>query len=67
MIVHLILYIAEESHLMKYVWIVHLANVLRVAGSHSVIPLIYGRLDKKFLPFWKLCRKKKQRNHKETD
>jgi hypothetical protein len=57
-----ILYIAGENHfLMKYVWIGYLADVLRVAGSHSVNPLIYGTLDKKLLPFWKLFRKKKQR------
>ena len=67
MTVYLILYIAEESHLVNHVWIVHLANVLRVAGSHSINPLIYGTLDKRLLTFWKLCRKKKQRNHKETD
>ena len=60
--VYLILYIAEERHLLKkYVWILYLASVLAVAGSHSVNPLVYGRLDKKLLPFWKLCRKKKQR------
>ena len=57
-----ILYIAGENHvLLKYVWIEYLARVLRVVCSHSVNPLIYGRLDKKLLPFWKLCRKKKQR------
>jgi hypothetical protein len=62
MTVHHILKIAGEDHfLMKYVWILYLANVLRVASSHSVNPLIYGRLDKKLFPFWKLCRKKKQR------
>jgi hypothetical protein len=66
--VRYILFIAGENHfLLKYVWIKYLANVLRVVGSHSVNPLIYGRLDKRLLPFWKLCRKKKQRNHKETD
>jgi hypothetical protein len=60
--VHRILSIAEEDHLRKkYVWIEYLAKVLRVAGSHSVNPLIYGRLDKKLLPFWKICRRKKQR------
>jgi hypothetical protein len=60
--VYFILYIAEEHHfVMKYVWIKYLANVLRVVGSHSVNPLIYGRLDKKLLPFWKLRRKRKQR------
>jgi hypothetical protein len=62
MTVCLILDIAEERHLlMKYVWIEYLAKVLRVAGSHSVNPLIYGILDKKLLTFWKLCRKKKPR------
>jgi hypothetical protein len=67
--VHLILNIAEGYHvLMKYVWIDYLVTVLRVVGSHSVNPLIYARLDKKLLPFWKLCRKlKRNRDHKETD
>ena len=51
MTVYLIFKIAEEDNLlMKYVWILYLANVL-----------IYGILDKKLLTFWKLCRKKKQR------
>jgi hypothetical protein len=60
--VYLISGIAGEHHLLKkYVWILYLANVLRVAGSHSVNPLIYGILDKRLLTFWKLCRKKKQR------
>ena len=62
MTVYFILQIAEEYNLiMKYVWIRYLVTVLRVASSHSVNPLVYGRLDKKLLPFWKLCRKKKQR------
>ena len=57
-----ILYIAGENHfLLEYVWIVYLARVLRVVGSHSVNPLIYGTLDKKLVTFWKFCRKKKQR------
>ena len=57
-----ILYIAGENHfLLKYVWIRYLANVLRVVGSHSVNPLIYGTLDKRLVTFWKFCRKKKQR------
>jgi hypothetical protein len=60
--VHRILLIAEERNLLeKYVWLFPLAQVLRVAGSHSVNPLIYGTLDKKLLTFWKLCRRKKQR------
>lgn len=28
-------------------WIWHFARVLRLAGSHSINPLIYGLLDKK--------------------
>ena len=60
--VFFILSIAGENHfLMKYVWIRYLANVLTVACSYSVNPLIYGTLDKKLLTFWKLCCKKKQR------
>jgi hypothetical protein len=62
MTVYLISRFVGEHHVqMKYVWINYLANVLRVAGSHSVNPLIYGILDKRLLTFWKLCRKKKQR------
>ena len=46
MTVYLILTIAEKHNLlMKYVWILYLVNVLRVACSHSVNPLIYGILD----------------------
>jgi hypothetical protein len=57
--VDFILTIAKERHLlMKNVWIL---NVLRVAGSYSVNPVIYGILDKKLLTFWKLFRKKNQR------
>jgi hypothetical protein len=59
MTVYLISRIIGEHHIqMKYVWIDYLAKVLRVAGSHSVNPLIYARLDKRLLTFWKLCRKK---------
>jgi hypothetical protein len=58
MSVALILAVAEERHLiMEYV-----ANVLRVAGSHSVNPVIYGILDKKLLTFWKLCPWRKRTN-----
>ena len=61
--VFFILYIAgaENDFLMKYVWIRYSAKALTVAGSYSVNPFIYGRLDKRLLPFWKLFRKKKQR------
>ena len=59
--VDFILTIAKERHLlMKNVWILYLADVLRVAGLYSVNPLIYGILDRKLLTFWKLCRRKKQ-------
>ncbi len=58
--VYFIWKIAEEyGLLMKYFWIRYLANVLRVAGSHSLNPLIYGILDKQLFKFWKICRKKK--------
>jgi hypothetical protein len=56
-----ILDIAGEYYLlMTYIWIKYLVDVLGIACSHSVNPLIYGILDKKLLTFWKLCRKKKQ-------
>jgi hypothetical protein len=59
--VYYILYIAGVNYfLMKYLWIEYVAYIVLVVGSHSVNPLIYGILDKKFT-FWKLCRKKKQR------
>ncbi|CAB3998618.1 growth hormone secretagogue receptor type 1 isoform X3 [Paramuricea clavata] len=62
MSVNLLFILAEEHHQdMKKFWIYYLASVLRVAGTHSVNPLIYGVLDKKLLTFWKLCRKKKPR------
>ena len=60
--VDFILTIAKERHLlMKNIWILYLVNVLRVAGSYSVNPVIYGILDKKLLTFWKICRKKNHR------
>jgi hypothetical protein len=60
--VWIILHISGGNHfLMENIWIMYLADVVRVAGLHSVNPLIYGILDKKLLTFWKLCRKKKQR------
>jgi hypothetical protein len=54
-------YIEEQNLFMKYVWITYFAHVLRVAGSHSVNPVIYGILDKKLLTFWKLCPMRKRR------
>ncbi len=66
MTVCLIWKIVEDGLMMKYIWISYLADVMRVAGSHSVNPLIYGILDKKLLTFWKLCCKKKKRRSEEN-
>ena len=60
--------IAGENHLLlKYVWVKYSAIVLKMAGSHSLNPLIYGILDKKLLTFWKCSCEKKwktQENYK---
>ena len=57
-----ILFISGEYHLrIKYAWLLDLGIIIRVAGSHSLNPLIYGILDKKVLTFWKHCHNKKQR------
>ena len=49
------LHIAEEYRLLaKNPWILYCAVIVRVAGSHSANPLIYGIFDKKLLKFWKL-------------
>ena len=54
--------LVHEYHLrMKYVWVRYFADVLAVAGSHSVNPLIYGILDKQLQAFWKCCCKRKQK------
>ena len=45
---------------MKDNWIRCFGSVLRVTGSNSVNPLIYGVLDKKLLKFWKLCARGKR-------
>ena len=52
---------SEEQVQMKYGWVGYLSIVLKIAGSHSVNPLIYGILDKKLLAFAKFCCKKKRR------
>jgi hypothetical protein len=55
-------FISGEYHLrIKYTWLFDIGIILRVAGCHSVNPLIYGILDKKLLTFWKHCHKKKRR------
>ena len=55
-------FITGEYHLvMKYVWVGYFADVLAVAGLHSVNPVIYGILDKQLLAFWKCCCKKKRK------
>ena len=53
--------IGEYRLLMKFGWVVWIANISRTAGSHSANPFIYGILDKKILIFWKCCCKKKRR------
>jgi hypothetical protein len=62
MSVWFILYIAGGyNQVLLYVYTYEIGSILRIAGSHSVNPLIYGIIDKKLLTFWKLCRKKKRR------
>ena len=63
--VRFILVIGGEFRLlMKHSWIAWGSDVLKVAGTNSVNPLIYGILDKKLLKFWKLCHKKKRKSPK---
>ena len=52
----------EYRFIMKYYWVGYCADILRLAGSHSVNPLIYGILDKKLLKFWKLRLTRKRRS-----
>ena len=52
--------IASKGLKIKYGWLEDFASVLRIAGSHSVNPLIYGILDKNVLTFWKRCFKKRR-------
>ncbi|CAB3987655.1 ---NA--- [Paramuricea clavata] len=47
----------EYNSIEKYVWMFIVGVVLRLAGSYSANPVIYGILDKKLLTFWKDCRK----------
>ena len=55
--------IAGKNNLLKkHHWVKKFADVVRLVGSHSVNPLIYGILDKKLLTFWKGCCKKKRRS-----
>ena len=51
----------KEQVPMKYSWVGYLSIPLKIAGCHSVNPLIYGILDKKLLAFAKFCCKKKRR------
>ena len=51
----------KDHQLIQHEWFGYFANVLTVAGSYSVNPLIYGILDRKMLKFWKPCTKKKRR------
>jgi hypothetical protein len=52
--------IVGENYLQtKYLWFFYLTFVLRIAGTCSVNPLIYGIMDKKLVSFWKLCEQKR--------
>ena len=51
-----------EGQVLSYAYTFEIGVILRLAGSHSVNPLIYGILDKRLLTFWKLCCKKKRRS-----
>ena len=50
----------ENYSFREHYHIEYLAHVLRIAGSHSVNPIIYGILDKKLLK-WKLYHNRKGR------
>jgi hypothetical protein len=73
MIVYLILTIAEEHHLlMKYVWFVYLASVLRVAASYSTEYSIYEsshiwNIGQKIAHILETLAARRNRDHKETD
>ena len=61
-------FITGKYHLrVKYGWLAYVSYTLKVAGSHSVNPLIYGILDKKLLIFWKGYCKKKRRTYKNQN
>ena len=58
-------FIAGKSHLTtRYGSVFGVGEILRVAGSCAVNPLIYGIWDRKLRVFWKFCRKKKRRADK---
>ena len=59
-------FITDEHHLqIKYDWVKYFADVLKIAGCHSVNPLIYGILDEKLLAFSKYCSKKKRKTQED--
>jgi hypothetical protein len=61
-----ILAIAFDYHSIgKYVWMFGVGVVLRLAGSCSANPVIYGILDKQLLKFWKHCLKPNTRRPQE--
>ena len=61
-------FITGKYHLrVKYGWLAYVSYTLKVAGSHSVNPLIYGILDKKLVIFWKGCCRKKRRTYKNQN
>ena len=61
--------IAGDDHLrIKYAWVKYVPMVLKIAGWHSVNPLIYGILDKKLTTFYKSCiRKKRSKNTRKLE
>ena len=50
----------KDSLRSKHFWIDYTGNILLVAGTVSVNPLIYGILDKRMFRFLKLCRKNRE-------
>ena len=57
--------IVGENHLqVKHVWFFYLTYILKIAGTCSINPLIYGIMDKRLLSFWK--HKKNEHNIKSV-
>ena len=52
--------VGDFNLLLRYGWIWYLSYILKIAGSHSVNPFIYGVLDKKLLSFCECCKKKRE-------
>ena len=54
--------VGEDYLLIKYLWFFYLSFILRIAGTSSVNPLIYGIFDKRLLAICKLYPKWKREN-----